>query len=73
MCHARIGQWVKVVYEKECFVGKVIKTMNNEACVQCLESPFGTKTAQNLEQKKYALLYKTIYVCDETPELKRVG
>lgn len=68
-----IGQWVKVVYEEELFVGKVLKKAGGETLVQCLEKPFGIREPQCLERENDSVYYRDVYQADVTPQLKKVG
>ncbi len=67
------GQWVKVLYEDEVFLGKVQRKVNNECCVQCLEKPFGVKEPQSLEKDSRAVFYEKVYETDVQPKLTKVG
>ena len=68
-----VGQWVKVIYEEEVFVGKVLRKAGGETMVQCLEKPFGIREPQNLEREQDAVFYEHIYESDVTPQLKKAG
>lgn len=68
-----IGQWVKVVYEEEVFVGKVLKKTGGETLVQCLEKPFGITEPQYLERENDSVYYQHVYHAECTPKLEKVG
>ena len=38
------GMWVKVKYEGEIFLGKVLSAVNNQTQGRCLKLPFGIYT-----------------------------
>ena len=69
----KIDQWVKVVYEKEIFVGIVREKQMGEVKVQCLNHPFGIKLPQQLECENSAVFYEQVYETDVTPTLKKFG
>ena len=48
-----ISQWVKVLYEGEVFLGKVLNKQNNIVLVQGLSKPFAITEPQDLERENY--------------------
>ena len=68
-----IGQWVKVIYEDEVFLGKVLETKESHYLVRCLEKPFGINTPQAFERENDAIYYSKVYSATVTPELKSFG
>ena len=48
-----ISQWVKVLYEGEVFLGKVLNKQNNIVLVQGLSKPFAIAEPQDLERENY--------------------
>ena len=68
-----IGQWVKVKYEGEIFLGKVLRKSCGEFLVQCLEKPSGVKDPQSLESERAAVFYDCAYENDVMPMLKKIG
>ena len=71
----KLSLWVKVLYEGETFIGKVINIQNNEALVRCLEKPFGIDTNyfHDMEKEDSCAFYKTIYKNNVTPLLLQDG
>ena len=67
-----IGQWVRVKYEGEIFIGKVLGVEGGEAKVQCLELPFLLHEPSSLESVDAAELYSEVYASD-VPKLKKFG
>ena len=67
----KVGHWVKVVYEGETFIGKVIEKKGGESRVQYLPKPFGIKEPQQME--KEAIFYEHVFFCEERPKLHKVG
>ena len=62
--------WVKVIYEGEVFLGKIIKVSSDYKCeVRCLEKPFGTFVGemQDLEPEKVCAWYEHVYQTDVSP------
>ena len=56
-----VGDWVKVLYEGEVFIGKILQKTAGETMVQCLEKPFGIKKEpQNLEREQDAVFYENV-------------
>lgn len=72
-CNVSIGQWVKVLYEGEVFLGKVLKKENNEYFVQCLEKPYGIREPQTLEKECQSAFYEQVFETDIQPKLTKVG
>ena len=68
-----VGQWVKVMYEEELFIGKVLKKTGGETLVQCLQKPFGIREPQCLERENDSVYYQDVYQADVTPQLQKVG
>ena len=68
-----VGQWVKVLYEGEVFIHKILQKTAGETMVQCLEKPFGIKELQKLEKEQDAVLYENVYQCDVIPKLQKAG
>ena len=68
-----IGQWVKVKYEDEVFLGKVLKKTCGECLVQCLEKPFGVNDAQSMESEANAVFYECVYESNVMPRWQKVG
>ena len=71
----KLSLWVKVLYERETFIGKVINIQNNEALIRCLEKPFGIDTNyfHDMEKEDSCAFYKTIYKTNVTPLLLQDG
>lgn len=72
-CNVSIGQWAKVIYEGEVFLGKVLKKENNEYFVQCLEKPYGIREPQTLEKECQSAFYEQVFETDVQPKLTKVG
>ena len=68
-----VGQWAKVLYEGEVFLGKVLQKENNEYFVQCLEKPYGIKEPQMLEKEHQSAFYDRVFEAGVRPKLTRVG
>ncbi len=64
---------MKVLYEDEVFIGKVLQKAAGETMEQCLEKPYGIKEPQNLEREQHAVFYEAVYERDVTPQLKKAG
>lgn len=67
------GMWVKVKYEDEVFLGKVLLIKNHQAQVRCLQKPFGVREPQEFEREEDAVFYVTVFSCDVQPEMVKVG
>ena len=63
-----LNQWVKVMYEDEVFIGKVIKKRERAVRVRCLTHPFGIAIPQDLEREGDAVDYTTVYQCNVLPK-----
>ena len=68
-----VGQWVKVLYEGEVFIHKILQKTAGETMAQCLEKPFGIEELQKLEKEQDAVLYENVYQCDVIPKLQKEG
>lgn len=55
---------MKVIYEGEWFLGKVVKTMGNSYLVRCLEKPYGISEPQDLEPERDTVVYEELYDVD---------
>ena len=62
------GHWVKVIYEEETVIGKVIEKKGGESKVQCLQKPFGIKEPQQMEKEDEAVFYEHMLFCDVRPK-----
>ena len=69
----KVGQWVKVIYEEETFIGKVVEKKNGESRVQCLQKPFGIKMPQQMERDEEAIFYEHVFFCKCRPKLQKFG
>ena len=78
------GDWVKVKYEEEIFIGKVIaipdaqlgrgKKRKSHVRVRCLKSPYGIiRNGQDLEEEDVAADYTEVFECNEEPKLVKTG
>ena len=67
------GDWIKVIYEGEVFLGKVIKKQAREFLVRCLEKPFAIGGPNKLEREDSVIFYKQVYEANVVPELKKFG
>ncbi len=67
--------WVKVKYEEEVFIGKVIQKQGNEVRVRCLEKPFGVDRGmpQDMEKESSSILYSEVYEADVIPKQVKFG
>ena len=67
--------WVKVIYEEEVFIGKVLEKVNGEARVRCLEKPFGIDigSPQDMEREPSAVFYNKVYEADVNPHIIKQG
>ena len=61
------GMWVKVKYEGEIFLGKVLSEVNNQTQVRCLKLPFGILGPQEFEREEDAVFYETVYGTSVNP------
>lgn len=55
---------MKVIYEGEWFLGKVVKTVGNLCLVRCLEKPYGISEPQDLEPERDTVVYEELYDVD---------
>ena len=65
-----LGQWVKVVYEEEIFIGKVLKIVQENCLVRCLKMPYGILVPQDFEREE-ATYYTTVYHTTAVPKLEK--
>ena len=65
--------WVKVIYEGEWFLGKVLGKVEGKVQVRCLDKPFGIKEPQTFEREADAILYEMVYKADVEPKNVKVG
>ena len=73
------GDWVKVKYEEEIFIGKVIpgekdvgKQIKKHVRVRCLVHPYGIRKPQDMERENDAVDYIEVYECTDEPRLIKV-
>ena len=70
-----IDDWVKVKYEGELFIGRVIpgqkddgsKQIKKHVRVRCLNLPYGIHEPQDFERENDAVDYTEVYECTEKP------
>ena len=67
------GMWVKVKYEGEIFLGKVLSVVNNQTQVRCLKLPFGILEPQEFEREEDAVFYETVYGTSVNPVMVKNG
>ena len=67
------GDWVKVVYEGEVFLGKTMKKQAGEVLVRCLEKPFAVGGPRNLKREDSSVFYELVCEANVIPELKQFG
>ena len=60
----KVGMWVRVIFEDEWYLGKVMEKNGAICNVRCLEKPFGIKEPQDMEHEKYTMPYDTVYEAD---------
>ena len=72
--------WVKVLYEGEIFIGKVVrigingKNNRKECCVRCLKKPYITGfKGSEFESDNYMVFYDCVYRVKNEPYIKRMG
>ena len=67
--------WVKVKYEEEVFLGKVLKNAGCEVRVRCLQKPFGTDLGlpHEMEKDDDAVFYDAVFETDMVPQLVKCG
>lgn len=61
LADVKSGMWVKVTYEEEWFLGKVVEKFDTRCSVRCLEKPFGVREPQNMEPEKHTVVYDKVY------------
>ena len=65
---------MKVYYEEEVFIGKVLTKTSSSVQVKCLKHLFAIHVPQDMESEKDTVYYDTVYSNDGyMPELKSVG
>ena len=69
----KIPQWIKVNYEGEKFIGRVLEKVNGQFLVRCLEKPFGVYILQDMEKESHAIYYDKVFFTHTVPELKKHG
>ena len=52
---------MKVKYEREIFLGKVLSVVKNQTQVRYLKHPFGILEPQEFEWEEDAVFYETVY------------
>ena len=67
-----VEQWVRVTYEGEIFIGKVLQVQGGEAKVQCLDLPFLLHEPSSLESEDAAEFYAEVFASD-IPKLRKFG
>ena len=74
------GEWVKVKFEEQLFIGKVEASENQEGKkrrkfvrVRCLELPYPIRKPQGFEKGRDACDYTEVYHCIEKPKLVADG
>ena len=65
--------WVKVKYEGEIFLGKVLSVVNNQTQVRCLKHLFGILEPQEFEREEDAVFYETVYATCVNPVMVKNG
>lgn len=67
------GMWVIVFYEDEKFIGKVIKVVDKQVQVRCLQKPLGINEPQEFEREEDAVFYDKVYDTDLKPKNLKIG
>ena len=69
----RLLMWVKVLYEGEIFLGKIMNIHEDQCLVRCLKFPFGVHEGefQDLESEHEAVWYGKVYRTDVDPSMIR--
>ena len=68
-----ISQWVKVLYEGEVFLGKLLNKENNTVLVRCLSKPSGITEQRDLERENDVVYHNHVYHKKVNPMLLQVG
>ena len=55
---------MKVIYEGEWFLGKVVKPVGNLCLIRYLEKPYGISEPQDLEPERDTVVYEELYDVD---------
>ena len=64
------GMSVKVKYEEEIFLGKVLSVQTQ---IRCLKLPFGILEPQEFEWEEDAAFYETVYATGVNPVMVKNG
>ena len=67
------GILVRVKYEGEIFLGKVLSVVNNQTQVRCLKHLFGILEPQEFEREEDAVFYETVYATCVNPVMVKNG
>jgi len=74
MHKVRVGDWVKVLFEGELFIGKVVAKASSACCVRCLKMPYQAGcNGTPFEREKDAVYYNSVYAVRNHPVLKKIG
>ena len=65
----KVSMWVKVLYEGETFLGKVLCVENGDVQVRCLEKPFGVEVGapQDMEVESSCASFQEVYTSNIEP------
>ena len=65
----KLHMWVKVRYEEETYLGKIVEIENNETCVRCFKMPFGIAmdSFHEMEDEGSCCYFPTVYKSDVEP------
>ncbi|PIK41122.1 hypothetical protein BSL78_22032 [Apostichopus japonicus] len=75
MKDVKVSMWVKVKYEEEVFIGRVLQKVGDEVCVRCLEKPFGVDKGmpQEMEKESAPIFYGEVYEAEVQPGMVKCG
>ena len=65
----KVSMWVKVLYEGETFLGKVLCVENGDVQVRCLEKPFGVEVGapQDMGVESSCTRFQEVYTSNIEP------
>ena len=68
------GMWVKVIYEEELFMGKVVAVSDKGCDVRCFKMPYSTGyNGTAFESEDNTIFYDTVYAVNNTPVNVKAG